>query len=1073
MMKKRTLLLAFGLLLIAGSALADPPEPQLNIGSWEAVEAARIAAAQHPLGEDPALWEDVEGMAAQAELVDGLWDRTNDDNDTAHYSRGSTLIIHIFISHDGGTWTGPDRDGANAKAIVAKDYFMANAPAAANLHFDNEGSAAYWSYSADLAYTIPYSGTTDTVVDDALAQIGFGDGDGDGSRVDDMTLFLQGWNGGWDNVIAVFQSYVNGRAWAAYGNAQIRCYLDSNGNVWAHEMGHSFGACDEYVEGGQCNGGIDCDLCQSWYLDYDVDNGNCQLPACPVDVSCLMINNVFTNICDYTLQHWGWWDGNIDGQLDKVERRVTGSTFTNIWELWHDGWFSWNNVDEGMAIHQQWNSWSVVGLRSPATADYDPYLFAENNHNTELANSYTGNEVDFIVGDYNHNRIGNEHIEVRRFSGDTASYNLTFESGTAMLYPDGITRGVSWSDFNVVRAWDVPLFAGETLSFYGLNLSAGMDIGMALFKSNSDTYFAGRTSAVALADAGAEGVSENFGYTVPEDDVYGLVVWSNSTVNGSFDLRIGPAPVTLSEESPFYSAYDLRFFNYDPNAYYWSVIGTRPDAGTDVDCTLYDDENYLSPLETSTEYGTGAVEFVAVDYYLGPFGRDHWRVNKVAGTDNHRTEWEHDGEILSGWTNESWLDTHVAKVWDFYMEAGQNYFFRQYHTYGDPDLDTGIYVFTSAGGDYFKRRADYLSAANFRPPAEAGEWCNATSPETRWCGFVTITNDDNGGDYGILAGPDILIDEDVVDTRSNEVVFARNTIPYAWWTVFGVRPGSGASASIWLYGDDAYTISTLAVSDQTGGDGVNFVVGDYNHIGSGSTVYPRTYRSAGAGNLDLEFEGGGETLAFTPGGAEFYDLNWPAQDVVEVWDMWLNTGEQLHLIADDLSGVLDLGAALFASNGAAYYASEEGAAAHANAAGIGGSETLDFIADHDDWYGLVVYNSNDNTGDYRLTVQDATTVAADELPVTRNGLRTASANPFTGSVSLQYSLTAAGHAQLDIFDVRGRRIRTLLQGDAVAGSHQLVWDGKDDAGEDLPGGVYLARLRVGDELFSAKLVRMH
>jgi hypothetical protein len=1070
-MMKRSLALCAGLLLLAGGALADPPAPQTETGTWEAVEAARMVATQNVLGDDPAAWEDIEGMALQNfPGNDGFGARANDDNDTAHYARGSTLIIHVFISHNGGTWDASERNAANAKAIVAKEHFLDIAPAAANLHFDNEGTTVYHYYSADLPYTIGDSGTNGTVVDDALAAIGFGDADSDGSRVDDMTMYLQGWNGGYDNVIASFQADVTGRAWASYGDAQIRLYTDSSGNVWAHEMGHSFGACDEYTEGGQCNGGIDCGLCQSWYLDYDVDNGNCQLATCPIDVSCIMINNTFGNVCDYTLKHWGWWDGNSDGQLDIVERRVSGDTFTNIWEIWHNGWFYWNSVDQGMVAHQKWNSWAVFGLRSPDTADYDPYLYAENNHNTELANSYTSQDIDFIVGDYNHSRIGNEHIAVQRFSGDTANYNLTFESGNGVLYADGTSLNVSWQDYNTVRAYDVPLFGGETVSFNASGLSAGMDIGIALFKSNGDTYFAGRTSAVVTSDTGGVGVGESFSYTVPEDDVYGLIVFANSVVDGDFDLRIGPAPYTLTEETPYYSAYDLRLFNYDPNAYYWSVIGTRPDASTNIDAALYADANYITELESSANYGNGATEFVAVDYLHASFGRDHWRVNKTTGSDNHRTEWEHDGEILEGWTNENWVDNHVAKIWDFHGTGGQNYFFREYHN--EVDHDTGIYLFSSNDGDNYKRRSAYLNAANYQDPSVRGEWFNVTVPGTDWYGFVTIANDNNGGSYSIMAGPDNAWNEDVAQTWNDQVTYGSHTIPWSWWTVWGVRPGSGGDTGIWLYGDDAYTIDTLVASDQNGG-GVNFVVGDYNHIGSGMTVYPRTIEFVDGGASDMEFEGGGESLFFDSGGASFYDLNWPTGDVVEIWDVWLNAGDQLHLIVEDLSGNLDLGASFFASNGAAWYGSEEDAAVSADFEGVGGTELLDFTATVTDWYGLVIHSNNDNGGDYRLVLQDLTTVAAGDLPTPANGLRTSSANPFAGSISLMYSLAGDGAAELEIFDVRGRKVRSLLQGASTAGRHETVWDGKNDAGQNLPGGVYLARLKAGGEQHSTKLIRMH
>src|SRR5678816_3887653 len=105
-------------------------------------------------------------------------------------------------------------------------------------------------------------------------------------------------------------------------------------------------------------------------------------------------------------------------------------------------------------------------------------------------------------------------------------------------------------------------------------------MGMALYKSNNGPYYAPRTSSVASDDNGGVGVTETFTYTVPTDDVYGLVVWSNSTVDGTFDIQIGPAPLTLVEDVDVLSSFALRLYDFDPVAGYWGVVGTRPDDDT-------------------------------------------------------------------------------------------------------------------------------------------------------------------------------------------------------------------------------------------------------------------------------------------------------------------------------------------------------------------------------------------------------------------------------------------------------------------------------------------------------------
>ena len=67
-------------------------------------------------------------------------------------------------------------------------------------------------------------------------------------------------------------------------------------------------------------------------------------------------------------------------------------------------------------------------------------------------------------------------------------------------------------------------------------------------------------------------------------------------------------------------------------------------------------------------------------------------------------------------------------------------------------------------------------------------------------------------------------------------------------------------------------------------------------------------------------------------------------------------------------------------------------------------------------------------------------------------------NPFNPSTTLVFSLPAAGWVKLTVYDVSGRRVRTLVDGLMVAGEHQLSWDGRDDHATDLPSGVYFAHL---------------
>jgi len=84
----------------------------------------------------------------------------------------------------------------------------------------------------------------------------------------------------------------------------------------------------------------------------------------------------------------------------------------------------------------------------------------------------------------------------------------------------------------------------------------------------------------------------------------------------------------------------------------------------------------------------------------------------------------------------------------------------------------------------------------------------------------------------------------------------------------------------------------------------------------------------------------------------------------------------------------------------------------------------------------------------------------------------ASPNPFRESTTLRFALDRKMHVTLVIYDVRGRRVRTLVDRAISAGQHCFCWHGKDDTGKTLAAGTYLAQLNSGARRESVKLHRL-
>lgn len=79
-------------------------------------------------------------------------------------------------------------------------------------------------------------------------------------------------------------------------------------------------------------------------------------------------------------------------------------------------------------------------------------------------------------------------------------------------------------------------------------------------------------------------------------------------------------------------------------------------------------------------------------------------------------------------------------------------------------------------------------------------------------------------------------------------------------------------------------------------------------------------------------------------------------------------------------------------------------------------------------------------------------------------------NPFNPQTRIRFDLENGGEVSLVIYDVLGRKLRTLAVGVHTAGSHIVVWDGKDDSGRTVGSGQYYYSLRAGNVQETKKLM---
>jgi hypothetical protein len=79
-------------------------------------------------------------------------------------------------------------------------------------------------------------------------------------------------------------------------------------------------------------------------------------------------------------------------------------------------------------------------------------------------------------------------------------------------------------------------------------------------------------------------------------------------------------------------------------------------------------------------------------------------------------------------------------------------------------------------------------------------------------------------------------------------------------------------------------------------------------------------------------------------------------------------------------------------------------------------------------------------------------------------------NPFNPETEISYALPTDCHVKLSIYNIAGRKVKTLIDQRQTAGYKTVYWNGKDDKGKEIATGVYFYRIQAGDFSQSRKMV---
>jgi hypothetical protein len=338
---------------------------------------------------------------------------------------------------------------------------------------------------------------------------------------------------------------------------------------------------------------------------------------------------------------------------------------------------------------------------------------------------------------------------------------------------------------------------------------------------------------------------------------------------------------------------------------------------------------------------------------------------------------------------------------------------------------------------------DASTLRSYRPPDPFGGFAELTQPEAFWMncdGYRTPTFSASGGN--------------------------------GWWGAVSLTPLPGGDADLRLHekstgpkqGFEATRVGSGWGPAQTDYVLVNFNRTPFRGFDLGVVRGLTPCDSYALEPVSSVYRGGGESTIgpLTLAGTRALHLHEYFLQPGTYW-VWL----------DNRSGGADLG--LAAHPGDSAFHAKSGAAALAWMNPAGEDEQLTFVVPQAGYVCLAVWKARSAdhalAGEYTLQLRR---LVADAEPSTAGATALASAwpNPSASAARIAFDLARPEAVWLEVYDVTGARVRTLARGAHAAGRHTVNWDGRDDAGRPVRGGVYFVRLRAGAYEGRLKLARL-
>ena len=653
--------------------------------------------------------------------------------------------------------------------------------------------------------------------------------------------------------------------------------------------------------------------------------------------------------------------------------------------------------------------WACVGILPVNSSDdndlrmHDEVPTSTNGFDNYVASSIAiGSASDFVLVNGNNHADGANAtvwVGVNRWSGgnDNAYVQLSENLGT-LYAPLEETYTIDAND--IVNMHEVRLDDTITSNWQIRldNLSGSADLGIAIYDA-AGSYYA-KSSYGGNANGNGPGGDESFVYAAPATGWYGIVVYK-----------------TDSDDLGDANTYTLRVRETPPNlrpdfADGWDYpVVPRNDTGADVN-----NAQVTATLDGNTP--NTYYNLTGINDGPNPAPQNHTRLY-VDDVYRQGINW---GNILAG-------QRYAAVNWGPLTIRGGRHTMRW-----DNDWDDAVEELDETDNVYARQfvwspEVLITEAPETRPaPPDRGSGIypnNDGFAYTGPSGYAWVTAlcpDDPDDDY------DVLVYSDYVGAESG---FSEL---FSW--------------SYMLHGDTEYSGGVFTTGGTTyypaavffdGGD-AGFTIDAANSDGKISSSFPAIWP--------------GETL--------------PGNRLIDVFECLLGAGTNYVMTMTNNSGGADLNVRAHAPSvdndafgiGTAEFVWETG--------GPGADEGGVFTPSEDGWYVFVVYKDNyDDVADnanYDFTVALAGDVAVGDeaLLPTAFALLPNTPNPFNPMTTIRYEVPGSGSmVRLEVYDLTGRRVRTLVDESRPAGRYEVTWNGTDDNGARVASGTYFYRLQAG------------